>query len=46
MLASLGVAPVSDVLSSISSVNSATSDQSANHTPDASLQPSAINGIG
>ncbi|XP_065089337.1 cytoplasmic dynein 1 intermediate chain isoform X12 [Ochlerotatus camptorhynchus] len=43
MLSSLGVAPVSEVLSSLSSVNSATSDQSANHTPDASLQPS-VNG--
>lgn len=43
MLSSLGVAPVSEVLSSLSSVNSAASDQSANHTPDASLQPN-ING--
>lgn len=43
MLSSLGVAPVSEVLSSLSSVNSAASDQSANHTPDASLQP-ALNG--
>lgn len=43
MLSSLGVAPVSEVLSSLSSVNSATSDQSANHTPDASLQPN-LNG--
>lgn len=38
MLTSLGVAPVSEVLSSLSSVNSATSDHSANQTPDASLQ--------
>lgn len=38
MLSSLGVAPVSEVLSSLSSVNSATSDHSANQTPDASLQ--------
>lgn len=45
MLTSLGVAPVSEVLSSLSSVNSATPDQSANHTPDASLQP-ALNGAG
>lgn len=45
MLSSLGVAPVSEVLSSLSSVNSATSDHSANHTPDASLQP-ALNGAG
>ncbi|XP_040172118.1 cytoplasmic dynein 1 intermediate chain isoform X6 [Anopheles arabiensis] len=44
MLSSLGVAPVSEVLSSLSSVNSATSDQSTTHTPDASLQPS-INGV-
>lgn len=44
MLSSLGVAPVSEVLSSLSSVNSVTSDQSANHTPDASLQP--LNGVG
>uniref|UniRef100_A0A182W555 Uncharacterized protein n=1 Tax=Anopheles minimus TaxID=112268 RepID=A0A182W555_9DIPT len=43
MLSSLGVAPVSEVLSSLSSVNSAASDQSTTHTPDASLQPS-ING--
>lgn len=43
MLSSLGVAPVSEVLSSLSSVNSATSDHSTTHTPDASLQPS-ING--
>ncbi|XP_055600627.1 cytoplasmic dynein 1 intermediate chain isoform X12 [Uranotaenia lowii] len=43
MLSSLGVAPVSEVLSSLSSVNSATSDHSANHTPDASLQPN-LNG--
>lgn len=43
MLSSLGVAPVSEVLSSLSSVNSATSDHSANHTPDASLQPN-VNG--
>lgn len=42
MLSSLGVAPVSDVLSSISSVNSLTSDPSVNHTPDASLQPSSL----
>ena len=46
MLSSLGVAPVSEVLSSLSSVNSATSDHSANHTPDASLQPSISTSIG
>ncbi|XP_058061554.1 cytoplasmic dynein 1 intermediate chain-like isoform X12 [Anopheles bellator] len=40
MLSSLGVAPVSEVLSSLSSVNSATSDHSATLTPDTSLQPS------
>ena len=39
MLSSLGVAPVSEVLSSLSSVNSATPDNSANQTPDGSLQP-------
>ena len=43
MLSSLGVAPVSEVLSSLSSV---ASDQSANHTPDASLQPNALNNSG
>ncbi|KAL5277050.1 DYNC1I2 family protein [Megaselia abdita] len=37
MLSSLGVAPVSEVLSSMSSVNS---DNSNNQTPDASLQTS------
>lgn len=44
MLSSLGVAPVSEVLSSLSSVTSAASDHSATHTPDASLQP--VNGAG
>ncbi|XP_019701038.1 cytoplasmic dynein 1 intermediate chain isoform X7 [Harpegnathos saltator] len=43
MLSSLGVAPVSDVLSSLSSMNSLTPEQSTNATPDASLQPSSIN---
>ncbi|XP_043261419.1 cytoplasmic dynein 1 intermediate chain-like isoform X16 [Colletes gigas] len=43
MLSSLGVAPVSDVVSSLSSMNSLTPEQSANATPDASLQPSSIN---
>ncbi|XP_014616176.1 PREDICTED: cytoplasmic dynein 1 intermediate chain-like isoform X14 [Polistes canadensis] len=43
MLSSLGMAPVSDVLSSLSSMNSLTPEQSANATPDASLQPSSIN---
>ncbi|KAL9881306.1 cytoplasmic dynein 1 intermediate chain isoform 17-T20 [Glossina fuscipes fuscipes] len=38
MLSSLGVAPVSEVLSSLSSVNSLTSDNSNTQTPDASLQ--------
>lgn len=42
MLSSLGVAPVSEVLSSLSSVTSVTSDQSG-QTPDASLQPT-LNG--
>ncbi|XP_043471197.1 cytoplasmic dynein 1 intermediate chain isoform X9 [Leptopilina heterotoma] len=43
MLSSLGVAPVSDVLSSLSSMNSSTPEQSNNATPDVSLQPSSIN---
>ncbi|XP_063981961.1 cytoplasmic dynein 1 intermediate chain isoform X33 [Diachasmimorpha longicaudata] len=42
MLSSLGVAPVSDVLSSLSSMNSLASDVSNNATPDASMQPSSI----
>ncbi|XP_071643831.1 cytoplasmic dynein 1 intermediate chain isoform X19 [Temnothorax longispinosus] len=42
MLSSLGVAPVSDVLSSLSSMSSLTPEQSATATPDASLQPSSI----
>ncbi|XP_044010821.1 cytoplasmic dynein 1 intermediate chain isoform X3 [Aphidius gifuensis] len=45
MLSSLGVAPVSDVLSSLSSMNSLTSDQSNNPTPDASMQPTSINSV-
>jgi dynein intermediate chain len=44
MLSSLGVAPVSEVLSSLSSVNSQASDLSANQTPDGSLQPQSLNG--
>ncbi|KAK0182216.1 hypothetical protein PV327_000377 [Microctonus hyperodae] len=43
MLSSLGVAPVSDVLSSLSSMNSLASDQSVNATPDVSMQPSSMN---
>ncbi|XP_014208242.1 cytoplasmic dynein 1 intermediate chain [Copidosoma floridanum] len=44
LLSSFGVAPVSEVLSSLSSANSiATPEQSINATPDASLQPSSIN---
>ncbi|XP_024938181.1 cytoplasmic dynein 1 intermediate chain isoform X31 [Cephus cinctus] len=43
MLSSLGVAPVSDVLSSLSSMSSLTPEQSNNATPDVSLQPSSIN---
>ncbi|XP_018905592.1 cytoplasmic dynein 1 intermediate chain isoform X2 [Bemisia tabaci] len=39
MLSSLGVAPVSDVLSSLSSISPKTTDQ--NSTPDASLQSNA-----
>ncbi|KAF2894488.1 hypothetical protein ILUMI_11688 [Ignelater luminosus] len=42
LLSSLGVAPVSDILSSISSANSLTPDHSANHTPDSSLQPNSL----
>ncbi|CAH0553920.1 unnamed protein product [Brassicogethes aeneus] len=42
MLSSLGVAPVSDVLSSISSANSLTPEHSMNHTPDTSLQPHSL----
>ncbi|KAL3280098.1 hypothetical protein HHI36_017604 [Cryptolaemus montrouzieri] len=42
MLSSLGVAPLSDVLSSISSANSLTPEQSRNHTPDVSLQPHSL----
>lgn len=44
MLSSLGVAPVSEVLSSLSSVNSVTSDNSNSQTPDGSLQPASLNG--
>lgn len=42
ILSSLGVTPVSDVLSSISSASSVTPDQSINHTPDTSLQPNSL----
>ena len=44
MLTSLGVAPVSEVLSSLSSMNSVASDASTNATPDGSLQPISLNG--
>lgn len=44
MLSSLGVAPVSEVLSSLSSVNSVASDNSATATPDGSLQTISPNG--
>lgn len=43
MLSSLGVAPVSDVLSSLSSMNSITPEHSRNHTPDTSLQLNSLN---
>lgn len=43
MLSSLGVAPVSDVLSSLSSMNSLTPEHSRNHTPDTSLQLNSLN---
>nr|CAG4643850.1 EOG090X03UT [Lepidurus arcticus] len=39
MLSSLGVAPVNEVMSSLSSVSSLPAEQSANSTPDQSLQP-------
>lgn len=42
MLSSLGVAPVSDILSSLSSANSLTPDNSINHTPDTSLQSNGL----
>ncbi|XP_003426346.1 cytoplasmic dynein 1 intermediate chain isoform X25 [Nasonia vitripennis] len=43
LLSSFGVAPVSEVLSSLSSVNSlVTPEQSVTATPDTSLQPSSI----
>ncbi|KRG07438.1 cytoplasmic dynein 1 intermediate chain isoform X15 [Drosophila navojoa] len=45
MLSSLGVAPVSEVLSSLSSANSLTSDNSNTQTPDVSLQAN-VNGQG
>lgn len=45
MLSSLGVAPVSEVLSSLSSMNSVASDASGNATPDASLQPISLNNV-
>ncbi|XP_034474919.1 cytoplasmic dynein 1 intermediate chain isoform X7 [Drosophila innubila] len=46
MLSSLGVAPVSEVLSSLSSANSLTSDNSNTQTPDVSLQATTVNGQG
>lgn len=42
ILSSLGVAPVSEVLSSISSANSLTPEHSRNHTPDTSLQHNSL----
>ncbi|XP_032289289.1 cytoplasmic dynein 1 intermediate chain isoform X20 [Drosophila virilis] len=45
MLSSLGFAPVSEVLSSLSSANSLTSDNSNTQTPDVSLQAN-VNGQG
>ncbi|XP_011499476.1 PREDICTED: cytoplasmic dynein 1 intermediate chain-like isoform X4 [Ceratosolen solmsi marchali] len=43
LLSSFGVAPVSEVLSSLSSINSiATPEHSVTATPDTSLQPSSI----
>ncbi|XP_071055684.1 cytoplasmic dynein 1 intermediate chain isoform X5 [Onthophagus taurus] len=47
MLSSLGVTPVSEVLSSISSAQSLTPNDSRNHTPDTSLQPNSLpNNVG
>lgn len=42
LLREVGVTPISDVLSSISSANSLTPEQSRNHTPDTSLQPNSL----
>ncbi|XP_074034805.1 cytoplasmic dynein 1 intermediate chain short wing isoform X17 [Leptinotarsa decemlineata] len=42
LLREVGVAPVSEVFSSISSANSLTPEQSRNHTPDTSLQPNSL----
>ncbi|CAH1154776.1 unnamed protein product [Phaedon cochleariae] len=42
LLREVGVAPVSDVFSSISSANSLTPEHSRNHTPDTSLQPNSL----
>ena len=41
LLTSLGVAPVSEVLTSISSASSLTPEHSHNHTPDTSLLPNS-----
>ncbi|XP_056632190.1 cytoplasmic dynein 1 intermediate chain isoform X16 [Diorhabda carinulata] len=42
LLREVGVAPVSEVFSSISSANSLTPEPSRNHTPDTSLQPHSL----
>ncbi|XP_076258728.1 cytoplasmic dynein 1 intermediate chain short wing isoform X7 [Rhynchophorus ferrugineus] len=42
MLSEVGVAPLSEVYSSISSANSLTPEPSRNHTPDTSLQPNSL----
>ncbi|XP_066153186.1 cytoplasmic dynein 1 intermediate chain isoform X15 [Euwallacea fornicatus] len=42
MLSEVGVAPLSEIYSSISTLNSLTPEQSRNHTPDASLQMNSL----
>ncbi|XP_066262979.1 cytoplasmic dynein 1 intermediate chain-like isoform X6 [Euwallacea similis] len=42
MLSEVGVAPLSEIYSSISNSNSLTPEQSRNHTPDASLQMNSL----
>ncbi|KAL1509398.1 hypothetical protein ABEB36_004144 [Hypothenemus hampei] len=42
MLSEVGVAPLSEIYSSLSTVNSLTPEPSRNHTPDTSLQPNSL----
>lgn len=42
LMREVGVAPISEVYSSISSANSLTPEPSRNHTPDTSLQPNSL----